>query len=757
MPDPYKNKSNYSIQTKPIMKKILSIFILTAFVFQGTVPMGQSPFVYAEEGAVPSGLSLVASATLSPALQPIPKEDVRPADNVFPPQAKPHDESRYIRAEEARRMVSEENYAYLEIVEFSFLTNNLRKQMRKLRKGRKGLIINILHRKFPSHYQLDSLYEMLLDLEVVDYLVREPFEDEVPLDLLSGKIKRDFVPGTNYDKNFVLHYQGLVKEKSLSFDQQIREKDSVNTLMIGYDKELQEKIQKIQKAQYLEDKKEGEDGLKKNVKYVSSASKIGSQIARWIKEGRRVGVTVGSFDVIHHGHNRFLRNAKENLGKRGRLVVLVNSDLSASEQPKATRDEIFDRPIHEFRDRVELLSEFPHVDLLGGYDEMTASKVLKKITKELKKLNGSLNLNTGENGFYFIKPLKDRSSAVVREEEAMIQEVGGETRYIDIPTYYDQPREVHISLTGILQDYRLADFYELAKPESFPDFIGEKHWFNGDREKRILSRVLRREIQSILDYNFDKNKIEVWKRETKFLDGDVEARMTVLRDIMSFTKGLVDSRTPKERREYSYYLTPFLIGQYIGLDIGIFALLDKGGRADFNNPRIGNYILMPDGKLRYFDTRNKDNKVHLIDPEFLDFERKDSYEARFDGYKNLKGNSWDTAVEFPNGFWVLPYKVLSEGVRWNLYSEESTKNTVELFEEDFEKVLHYVQYIFEGSAMATFHDIRDWKEEWQRNNISYAYVKKFFEYDPEKNEKARRARRVAKSSSAISDSLLQSA
>lgn len=75
------------------------------------------------------------------------------------------------------------------------------------------------------------------------------------------------------------------------------------------------------------------------------------QLAR--KDGEKIVLTNGCFDILHPGHIRYLQQAKE-LGDR--LVVLVNSDESVKRLKGP------ERPVHDLQYRMEMLAALECVD-----------------------------------------------------------------------------------------------------------------------------------------------------------------------------------------------------------------------------------------------------------------------------------------------------------------------------------------------------------------------------------------------------------
>jgi len=84
-------------------------------------------------------------------------------------------------------------------------------------------------------------------------------------------------------------------------------------------------------------------------------------------------VTNGAFDLLHVGHVRYLRAARELVGPQGLLVVGVNTDRSvrASKGPR--------RPLVAEKERAELVEAVKGVDCVVLFDERTAETLLREL------------------------------------------------------------------------------------------------------------------------------------------------------------------------------------------------------------------------------------------------------------------------------------------------------------------------------------------------------------------------------------------
>lgn len=99
------------------------------------------------------------------------------------------------------------------------------------------------------------------------------------------------------------------------------------------------------------------------------------QLSRELKAARKTIVTTnGCFDLLHVGHVRILRAARE-LGDI--LVVGLNSDSSVKRLKGASR------PINTQDDRAEVLSSLGCVDYVTVFDEDTPVEFLKLVKPDV--------------------------------------------------------------------------------------------------------------------------------------------------------------------------------------------------------------------------------------------------------------------------------------------------------------------------------------------------------------------------------------
>ncbi len=94
----------------------------------------------------------------------------------------------------------------------------------------------------------------------------------------------------------------------------------------------------------------------------------------WHQSGYEVVFTNGCFDILHAGHIKCLRSAR-NLGDR--LVVAVNSDASVSKLKGEKK------PINKLEDRMTLLEALEFVDLVVSFEEETPAELIQHLKPDI--------------------------------------------------------------------------------------------------------------------------------------------------------------------------------------------------------------------------------------------------------------------------------------------------------------------------------------------------------------------------------------
>ena len=99
------------------------------------------------------------------------------------------------------------------------------------------------------------------------------------------------------------------------------------------------------------------------------------RVERWRRAGERIVLANGNFDLLHVGHVRYLRGAKE-LG--GKLVVAINSDESV----RTLKGE--GRPIMPAEERAEIVAALADVDAVVIFSELDVRALIREIRPDIQ-------------------------------------------------------------------------------------------------------------------------------------------------------------------------------------------------------------------------------------------------------------------------------------------------------------------------------------------------------------------------------------
>ena len=103
---------------------------------------------------------------------------------------------------------------------------------------------------------------------------------------------------------------------------------------------------------------------------IVSREELRQRVADWRRAGNRITLANGCFDLLHVGHVRYLRAARE-LG--GKLVVAVNSDDSV----RLLKGE--GRPLMPAEERAEILAALADVDAVVVFPEKDVCAIIREI------------------------------------------------------------------------------------------------------------------------------------------------------------------------------------------------------------------------------------------------------------------------------------------------------------------------------------------------------------------------------------------
>ncbi len=99
------------------------------------------------------------------------------------------------------------------------------------------------------------------------------------------------------------------------------------------------------------------------------------QVELWRRAGERIILANGNFDLLHVGHVRYLRGAKE-LG--GKVVVAINSDESV----RTLKGE--GRPIMPAEERAEIVAALADVDAVVIFPELDVRALIREIRPDIQ-------------------------------------------------------------------------------------------------------------------------------------------------------------------------------------------------------------------------------------------------------------------------------------------------------------------------------------------------------------------------------------
>lgn len=108
--------------------------------------------------------------------------------------------------------------------------------------------------------------------------------------------------------------------------------------------------------------------------YLHDMRDVVARLAVYRRQGRRIVLTNGCFDILHRGHVLFLNQAKA-LGDV--LVVGINTDASVRCLKGPAR------PINTLEDRVQVLAALSCVDSIVAFDELTPCNLIEMVRPDV--------------------------------------------------------------------------------------------------------------------------------------------------------------------------------------------------------------------------------------------------------------------------------------------------------------------------------------------------------------------------------------
>jgi rfaE bifunctional protein nucleotidyltransferase chain/domain len=107
---------------------------------------------------------------------------------------------------------------------------------------------------------------------------------------------------------------------------------------------------------------------------ILSREELKHRVKAWRSRGEKITLANGAFDLLHVGHVRYLRAAKQ-LG--GKLVVAVNSDESV----RALKGD--GRPLMPAQERTEILAALSDVDAVVIFPERDVRDLVRDIRPDI--------------------------------------------------------------------------------------------------------------------------------------------------------------------------------------------------------------------------------------------------------------------------------------------------------------------------------------------------------------------------------------
>jgi D-glycero-beta-D-manno-heptose 1-phosphate adenylyltransferase len=120
-------------------------------------------------------------------------------------------------------------------------------------------------------------------------------------------------------------------------------------------------------------------------KKILERSALRRRVEEWRRAGERIVLANGNFDLLHVGHVRYLRGAKQ-LG--GKLLVAINSDASV----RALKGE--GRPVMPENERAEIVAALADVDAVVIFPELDVQALIREIRPDIQAKGTDYTVDT---------------------------------------------------------------------------------------------------------------------------------------------------------------------------------------------------------------------------------------------------------------------------------------------------------------------------------------------------------------------------
>ena len=124
--------------------------------------------------------------------------------------------------------------------------------------------------------------------------------------------------------------------------------------------------------------------MKKIKQKTYSLSSAKTMVAKWKGLNQNIVFTNGCFDIFHYGHLHLLYNSKK-LGDK--LVIGLNDDDSIKKIKGKNR------PVHNQKQRLFMLSSIRFVDLVILFSERTPIKIIQTLRPDVLTKGADYSLN----------------------------------------------------------------------------------------------------------------------------------------------------------------------------------------------------------------------------------------------------------------------------------------------------------------------------------------------------------------------------
>jgi D-glycero-beta-D-manno-heptose 1-phosphate adenylyltransferase len=154
---------------------------------------------------------------------------------------------------------------------------------------------------------------------------------------------------------------------------------------------------------------------------IQTVENLSAIVDKLKKQDKRIVFTNGCFDLIHTGHTRYLRLARE---AGDYLIVAVNSDRSVQSLKG------LQRPIIPLVERMEILAGFYFVDFVTSFDELDPYKIIEQVRPnilikggdwELDKIIGKDIVENSGGSVFTIPEIKGQSTTGIVDRVLSLQ------------------------------------------------------------------------------------------------------------------------------------------------------------------------------------------------------------------------------------------------------------------------------------------------------------------------------------------------